>query len=231
MQRPTTSWLQIALQKLKPLTISTYGSCLRTLARLLSSDTQSLSSQLVQAIATYSTTVSPTRVWTMLSALSWATRLQLLPPLDLTLARAVAQGNQHSQPTPIRQLWFHPSDLGILSNIDLDFETAGNLCFDFMLRGGQLERLTCGDLDYTSQSVCCPPHKNVLFPYLRKPQQHIWTLLCKLHNGRPATQKLFSRTAKEYSDLLAKHTEATLHLRYTWHSLRRGGAIARAHQG
>jgi len=231
MQRPTTSWLQIALQKLKPLTISTYASCLRTLARLLSSDTQSLSSQLVQAIATYSTTVSPTRVWTMLSALSWATRLQLLPPLDLTLARAVAQGNQHSQPTPIRQLWFHPSDLGILSNIDLDFETAGNLCFDLMLRGGQLERLTCGNLDYTSQSVWCPPHKNVLFPYLRKPQQHIWTLLCKLHNGRPATQKLFSRTAKEYSDLLAKHTEATLHLRYTWHSLRRGGAIARAHQG
>jgi hypothetical protein len=71
----------------------------------------------------------------------------------------------------------------------------------------------------------------VPFPYLRKPKPDVWGKLVKLHSGRQPQDRLFSRKAREYSALLGKATEEALQVRFTWHSLRRGGATTRAHLG
>ena len=143
-------------------------------------------------------------------------KFHLLPPLDLEIFRAIACGIDAKAPLVIRQLWFHPSDLPALSAGDTDFETAA---------------LCCADLDYPTKSIWCPPHKGVRFPYLRAPQPHIWQKLVALHSNRPSDQRLFLRTARQYSAMLGSLTEKAFQTRFTWHTLRRGGATTRAHRG
>lgn len=175
--------------------------------------------------------MGPSRIWATVSALGLAHKLHLIPPCDLPLCHAIARGYDSSaNPTP-RQLWFHPADLPLLATLDEDFTAAANLSFDLMLRAGQLDRLLCGDLDYSTQSVWCPPHKQIKFPYLRKPSPEVWQMLTNLHRSRPPSEKLFKRTSREYSELLGELTEAKLKVRLTWHALRRGGATTRAHAG
>ena len=162
MLHPSHRWLKLALQKLKAPSLATYASTLRTLARYIPLASGTLASHIADALASYSEHVSPSRVWSTISALHWATRLKLLPPLNLDVCRAIAQGISSATPTDVRQLWFHPSDLGILSSIDPDFETAAHLPFDLMLRGGQLELLRCSDLDFQTESVWCPSQERPL---------------------------------------------------------------------
>ena len=228
---PTTKWEQLVLQKLQPSTIATYSSALFTLSRYCTPTHSSFFSAIAHALAEYSTAVLPSRLWTAISALTWAKRLSLLPPFDLLVCQAIGRGVEAAQPPILRQLWFHPTDMPVLSRIDADFECAAHLSFDLMLRSGQLDRLCCGDLDYATCSVWCPPHKNVQFPYLRQPKPAVWSQLVQLHNKRPAGDKLFKRTARQYSQMLGDLTQTALQVRFTWHSLRRGGATTRAHLG
>ena len=223
--------MQLALQKLQPPSILTYASALRTLARYVTLEQQPFSQQVEDALASYSAHVAPGRVWTTVSSLSWAQRLRLIPAFNPEVCRAIARGISTAAPPVIRQLWFHPADLPILSTVDLDFEAAAHVSFDLMLRAGQLDRLLCSDLDHSSHSLWYPPHKNIPFPYLRKPSPATWALLLKVHAGRAPTERLFSRASREYSDLLARITEAAYQVRFTWHTLRRGGATTRAHLG
>ena len=231
MQHPEQRWLQLALQKLQPTSLSSYASALRTLARYIPRNFSPLQQQLEDALASYSDCVSPGRIWTAVSALTWANKFHLLPSLDLEIFRAIARGIDAKAPPVVRQLWFHPSDLPALSTGDADFETAALLSFDLMLRAGQLDLLRCADLDYPTKSVWCPPHKGVRFPYLRAPQPNIWAKLVALHANRPPDQRLFLRTARQYSAMLGTLTEEAFQTRFTWHTLRRGGATTRAHRG
>ena len=224
--------MQLALHKLQPASLQAYASALRSLVRhlpLLS--TSPLQQQLEFALAAYSDTVHPGRVWTAVSALCWAQRLHLLPPFDLDVCRAIARGVDASAPPVIGQLWFHPTDLHVLSTVDPDFDAAAHVSFDLMLRAGQLDLLQCGDLDYCTQSVWCPPHKGVRFPYLRKPSNSTWQKLVAVHANRPSNDRLFLRKSRVYSNLLGDLTEKALGVRLTWHTLRRGGATTRAHRG
>ena len=118
--------------------------------------------------------MSPGRLWSTLAALDWATRLRLFPTVDLRLSKAITRGVEAASPPRNKQLWFHPLDLPILSRVDADFEAAGLLSFDLMLRAGQLERLRVRDLDHSRRGVWCPPHKNVINPYLRNPKPSTW---------------------------------------------------------
>ena len=199
---PTTKWEQLVLQKLQPSTIGTYSSALCTLSRYCNPTHSPFSSAIAHALAEYSTAVLPSRLWTAISALTWAKRLSLLPPFDLLVCQAIGRGVE-----------------------------AAHVSFDLMLRSGQLDKLCCGDLDYATCSVWCPPHKNVQFPYLRQPKPAVWSQLVQLHNKRPAGDKLFKRTARQYSQMLGDLTQTALQVRFTWHSLRRGGATTRAHLG
>ena len=171
------------------------------------------------------------RVWTSVSALSWARTLRLLPPFDLQVCQAIARGIDARAFVSIRQLWFHPSGVHILDTVDKDFAAAGHLSFDLMLRASQMELLKCADLEFSTKSVWCPPHKNTSFPYLRQPQPAVWARIRAVHAGRPSSEKLFKRAPREYSELLGKITEAAFGVRLTWHSLRRGGATTRAQAG
>ena len=231
MQHPKKRWLQLALQKLQVPSLSTYASVLRTLARYLPLNKLPLQQQLEDALASFSDSVSAGRIWTAVSALTWAHKLHLLPQLDLEIFRSIARGIDAKAPPVIRQLWFHPSDLSLLSNLDADFEAAALLSYDLMLRSGQLDLLQCYDLDFSTKSIWCPPHKGVRFPYLRAPQQHIWEKLVTVHANRSPTQHLFKRKAREYSNILGSLTEKAFQTRFTWHTLRRGGATTRAHRG
>ena len=207
--------MQLALQKLQPPSILTYASALRTLARYITLEQQPFSTQVEDVIASYSEHVAPGRVWTTVSALSWAQRLHLIPTFDPEICRAIARGISSAAPPVIRQLWFHPADLPILSTVDPDFEAAAHLSFDLMLRAGQLDRLLCSDLDFSSQSVWCPPHKNVHFPYLRKPKPATWARIVQIHAGRAPTERLCTRVSTEYSDLLTHITEAAYQVHLT----------------
>ena len=232
MLHPKERWLQLALHKLPLPSLKTYASALRSLIRYLPrSPLLSLQQQLEHALAAYSDAVTAGRLWTAVSALAWAHKLHLLPPLDLTIFKAIASGVQAKAAPVIRQLWYHPSDLFLLSSVDADFEAAAHISFDLMLRSGQLDLLHCGDLDFSTQSVWCPAHKGVRFPYLRKPSSATWEKLVAIHANRPSTSRLFKRTAREYSNLLGIITEKAFKTRFTWHALRRGGATTRAHQG
>ena len=156
--------MQLALQKLQPASLQAYASAIRSLVRhlpLLSSSP--LQQQLEFALAAYSDTVHPGGVWTAVSALCWAQRLHLLPRFDRDVCRAIARGVEASAPPAIRQLWFHPADLHILSSIDADFDAAAHLSFDLMLRAGQLDLLQCGDLDlFQPVRVVPAPQKSAL---------------------------------------------------------------------
>ena len=74
--------MQLALQKLQPPSILTYASALRTLARYVTLEQQPFSQQVEDALASYSAHVSPGRVWTTVSSLSWAQRLRLIPAFN-----------------------------------------------------------------------------------------------------------------------------------------------------
>ena len=104
MLHPDERWLQLALQKLTPPSLATYASALRTLVRYLPSNTSPLQQQLEYAFAAYSETVNAGRIWTAISALTWAQRLHLLPPFDLEVCRAIARGIDAAAPPVIRQL-------------------------------------------------------------------------------------------------------------------------------
>ena len=149
----------------------------------------------------------------------------------MPVCSAIARGYDSSATPAPRQQWYHPSDLPILSTIDDDFTAPANLSFDLMLRAGRLDLLLCDDLDISTESIWCPPHKQNKFPYLRKPTPEVWKMLERLQSGRPSEEKLFKRTSREYSALLGELTEAKLKTRITWHALRRGGATTRAHAG
>ena len=67
-------------------------------------------------------------------------KLRLIPEINLSICQAIARGHSASSPTPIRQLWFQPADLDIISSLgDDDFACAALLSFDHMLECGQLE--------------------------------------------------------------------------------------------
>jgi hypothetical protein len=215
----------------RPSTIATYASALCVLSRYCLHTSLPLPQQIELALAEYAKSVGPSRLWTTVSALTFAHKLRLLPEISLTVCQFLARGHSASAETPVRQLWFHPADLHILSSMDGDFQCAALLSFDLMLRCGQLELLTCGDLDHATRSVWCPPHKSLRFPYLRQPSADVWQRLVRLQAGRPAQARLFKRSAHEYSQMLGSLTEETLQVRLTWHALRRGGATARAHAG
>ena len=216
---------------MRPSTIATYASALCVLSRYCLHTSLPLPQQIELALAEYAKSVGPSRLWTTVSALSFAHKLRLLPEISLTVCQFLARGHSASAETPVRQLWFHPADLHTLSSMDDDFQCAALLSFDLMLRCGQLELLTCGDLDHKTRSVWCPPHNSLRFPYLRQPSADVWQGLVRLHTGRPAKAPLFKRSAHAYSQMLGSLTEEALQVRLTWHSLRRGGATARAHAG
>ena len=117
--------------------------------------------------------VGPSRLWCAVSALTFVHKLRLIPEINLSICQAIARGHSASSPTPIRQLWFHPADLHILSSLG-DDDCAELLSLDLMLLCGQLELLKCGDLDFSTLSVWCPPHKSLRFPYLRQPTADVW---------------------------------------------------------
>ena len=176
-------------------------------------------------VETRSHTLLPLRLssWEFLTA----NKLLIIPPCDMPVCSAIARGYDSSA-TPAPQC-YHPNDLPVLSVIDDDFTTAASLSFYLMLRAGQLDLLLCGDLDISTESIWCPPHKQNKFPYLRKPTPEVWQMLQRLQGGRPQEAKLFKRTSREYSALLGELTEAKT--RITWHALRRGGVTTRAHAG
>lgn len=179
----------------------------------------------------YALTVSPSRAWALLAALKLCQQLHLLPPLDLSLCTSAARGKQATAPQPFRQLWFHPADLPIVDTLDPDFACAAHLCFDLMLRGGQLDAILVKDVDLPNRGLWCPPHKNVPYPYFRQPSPSVWDRLVALATGKPPDAKLFKRTSRTYSQLLADLTERLFSTRFGWHSLRRGGATTRVHNG
>ena len=167
------------------------------------------------ALAAYSDCVNPGRIWTAVSALTWAQRLHLLPPIDLETCRAIARGVDATAAPIIRQLWFHPADLHVVSTVDADFDAAAHTSFDLMLRCGQLDRMLCSDLDYNTQSIWCPPHKGVRFPYLRKPSLSTWNKLVAVHANRAPSERLFQRNSRQYSSMLGDLTEKTFGVRFT----------------
>ena len=231
LQSPDTAALRIALQRLRPSTISSYASILRTLARHAPTNNKDFADSLEAAFASMSSTSSPNRSWSIMAALQLALQLRLIPPFDLGLCKAMARGANAKQSTVDRQLWFHPDDLHIVDKMDSDFSAAAHCSFDLMLRAGQIEQLLCGDIDLETQSVWCPPHKATPFPYLRKPHPGTLQRLVAIAHGRPPSERLFQRSGRQYSEMLGALTEQELGTRYTWHSLRRGGATTRAHLG
>ena len=107
MPQPEERWLQLSLQKLQPTSLSTYASALRSLVRFLPRSPSPLQQQLEHTLAAYSESVNPGRLWTAVSALTWAHKLHLLPYFHLNICKAIVSGVQARAPPVIRQLWFH----------------------------------------------------------------------------------------------------------------------------
>jgi hypothetical protein len=183
----------LASLRLQPSTLSSYASALSTLARFIPANPTSFQDAVERGFGDYALTVSPSRAWALLAALKICRQLHLLPPIDLSLCTSAARGKQTTSPPQFRQLWFHPADLPIVDALDADFACAAHLCFDLLLRGGQLDLILVKDLDLQNRGLWCPPHKNVPFPYFRKPSSGVWTRLVALSAGRPPGEKLFKR--------------------------------------
>lgn len=195
-------------------------------------DGTNFQSQIQQALASYAKQVGPGRLWAAFSALTFASNLGLLPTVNATICRAIVRGHERTAAPPPRQLWFHPADLPhIINAYDNTFRVAVLLSFDLLLRAGQLEHIKVADIDHSTQSVWCPPHKSTRFPYLRKPKRHIWDALVKLTRQQQQHERVFPLAGHVYSKMLGDATEQRLGIRLTWHSLRRGGATHRAHLG
>ena len=122
------------LSKSSPLPPSppTYAGALRTLARFLPSNNSPLQQPLEYALAAYSEAVNPGSIWTAVSALSWLNLSTSFPTSTLRSA-APSPGIDAAAPPVIRQLWFHPDDIHIVSTVDADFNAAANVSFELTL--------------------------------------------------------------------------------------------------
>ena len=119
-------------------------------------------------------------------ALSFISKLCLIPELNLSICKAIAPGHSVSSPNPVFQLWFHFTDLHVITSLACDdVACAALLSFDLMLRCGQLELLRCVDVAFSTCYVWCPHHKSLRFPYLRQPTADVWQRLVHLQQVGP----------------------------------------------